>query len=487
MTTPAVATSTYDDPSTVCEVIAKQMPAWTEIEDVLGGTRRLRELAAKYLPQHPGEKLKNYARRVARMRLFPAFKETLDGLTGMVFRSPPKLDPATAKELLQDAEDLDGMGNAFEVFARRLFWNGLARGWHGILVDMPTIANPERTSGLDERDRFVRPYWSMVHGSQVVNADPVTVNGRVRFRQLSVKYELRRRKGRFGEERYCIIREFLVLPNGRVGWITWEKDSDGKWAPTADKGLFTNCTQIPFVPFYSGRFIEPLYAEPGLEDLLHANLSHLRFDTNYETSLDVGMGPILWTRDRGSSEELEVGPFATIDVKGEHGAIGYAEPTGSSWAPAQERLKEYKAEMASLGLAMLMREVRQAETAEAKKMDKGEQNSKLAVSAIGLKDACEEAWRIHAEFRRKPAPSILLDLDFDQLEMPPEEIRIWAEVVASGRLSLQTFWQKLVDGRKLPDDFDPKVELQRLTDEAGALMAPAPDGDDDLDKPGVAA
>lgn len=474
MTTPAIPGQSVD-PSTVCEVSAKQLPAWAEIEDVLGGTRRLRELAATYLPQHPGEKPKNYARRVARMRLFPAFKETIDGLTGMAFRSPPKLEPEAAKDLLLDAEDIDGMGNAFEVFARRLFWNGLARGWHGILVDMPVIADPGRTSGLVERDRFVRPYWSMIQGSQILNADPVTVNGRVRFRQLVVKYDLRRRKGRFGEERYCVIREYQVLSSGQVGWMTWAQDDTKKWITTDDRGLFTNCTQIPFVPFYAGRFLEPLHAEPGLEDLLQANLSHMRFDTNYETSLDLGMGPILWTRDRASTDPLEVGPFATIDVQGVNGAIGYAEPAGASWAAAQERLKEYKAEMASLGLAMLMRETRQAETAEAKRMDKAEQHSKLAVAAIGLKDALEEAWRIHAEFKKKPAPSILLDLDFDQVAMPPEEIRVWSELVAAGRFSLQTFWQKLIEGRKLPEDFNPELELQRLADEAAHLMPPEPE------------
>jgi len=487
MTAPIVAEHD-NDPARVCGIISKQLDVWQEIEDVLGGTRELRKKAKdKYLPQHPGEKDPNYQRRVKRMRLFPAFKETIEGCTGIVFREPPKLDPKTSADLLHDAEDIDGMGNSLEIFGRRLFWQGLAKGWHGILVDMPVIENPERTSGINEKYDGVRPYWSMIHGSQVLNVDAIWFNGRYWFRQLVIRYDLTRRKGRFGEEQYCLIKEWLVMPSGRVAWLTWEQNENKKWVATGHKGLLQNCTRIPFVPFYAGRFLAPLHAEPPLDELLITNLNHMRLDTNFETSLEVGLGPILWTRGRGSTDALVVGPFATIDLTDPNGQVGYAEPTGASWSAAQERLKEYKNEEAAMGLAMLQRETRQAETVEAKRMDKEEQHSKLAVAAIGFKDALEDAWSIHAEFKKKPAPSVLLSIDFERLEMPAEEIRVWSERVSAGQLSLQTFWQMLVEGRKLPEDFKPELELQRLADEAARLMPPEkeppPTGEEDDEDP----
>ena len=138
MTAPA----TTDTPNQKNLVYQAQEHAWEMVDDVLQGTVAVRKKGEVYTPRAQGESMEKYERRLKRSRFYNIYRRTLGGMTGRVFRTPPKLAKDAPKELLEHAENIDGKGTHVSIFARRLFRKGLHHGHAAILIDTP----PDRKS-----------------------------------------------------------------------------------------------------------------------------------------------------------------------------------------------------------------------------------------------------------------------------------------------------------------------------------------------------
>jgi len=132
---------------------------------------------------------------------------------------------------------------------------------------------------------------------------------------------------------------------------------------------------------------------------------------------------------------------------------------------------DLRSDMASLGLAMLAPDKRQAETATAKRIDRTQTDSVLATAARSLQDGIERALMFHAEFLGLDAEeggSITVNREFAETTMDPATLRAYTELVAGGSLSIETLWTIMAEGGQLPDDFDADVERHRITQLLGA-------------------
>jgi hypothetical protein len=138
------------------------------------------------------------------------------------------------------------------------------------------------------------------------------------------------------------------------------------------------------------------------------------------------------------------------------------ESSGSSLQASREELKDIEARMASLGLQMLVRETRAAETAEAKMLDKAESDSALAVIGRGLEAFLNELLKIHADYRNIESATLHINRDYTNREMPPALLREIRGMVADGQLPLEEMWLMLQEGELLKDDFDAELAQERL-------------------------
>jgi hypothetical protein len=102
--------------------------------------------------------------------------------------------------------------------------------------------------------------------------------------------------------------------------------------------------------------------------------------------------------------------------------------------------------MAALGLSMLQNETRAAETAEAKRMDKSEQDSALAVAARGLQDCLERALQFHAQYMGLTDGTIEVNQEFEHLTLDSTQITAYSQLHQAGQISLDTLWAMLEDG-----------------------------------------
>src|SRR5215467_9940170 len=157
-----------DSPAYQCADYMTQLADWQIVNDVLKGTRQLRRIqtgyqspdSTAYLPQEPAESPKAYQNRLRKSVFWNAYKRTIQGLTGMVFRKNPQLAEDVPQRIKLLTEDIDLEGSHFDTFSKEVFKAALNDGHTFILVDMPqsvTSRNPAATLA-DERQAGLRPY-----------------------------------------------------------------------------------------------------------------------------------------------------------------------------------------------------------------------------------------------------------------------------------------------------------------------------------------
>lgn len=497
-TTKQEDTSDANQPSFHHAVYRRNLPGWNLINDLLGGTRKMREKAATYLPQAEKEPAGAYKVRVARTELFNGFLQTVEGLTGIMLRKPPQLGKDTDKVLLEDAEDIDLQGTHFEVFARQIGQDGLAKGYAGIFVDMADA--PPVVSKKDEEVMGLRPYWVHVRAEDVINWRVERIGGRLEFTLLVIRDSVVKPAGEFGQQMVTRYRVYQLevtkaddgrVESRRVTWSLWDKGEQDSVAVKVKTGVLLTANgapiaRIPFSPYYAALPVGPLTVPIPLEDLAHTTVAHYQVRADRRYSLHLSDVPILALigGNLQEGEEFYVGPNATAKIP-MGGDLKWVAPT----APLEQtriELQDLIQEMASFGLAYLSRETRAAETAEAKRMDKEQSSSKLVVAGRGLQDALEGAWAFHAEYRGVDTEvEVQMDLDPERLSMDPATMTAYDAMVMGGRLSLRRFWQILQLNRMLPDDFDEEEELKAIAEETLILSGAAAE-EDDTGEPGKA-
>jgi hypothetical protein len=232
--------------------------------------------------------------------------------------------------------------------------------------------------------------------------------------------------------------------------------------------------RLPVVTDYAGRtaFME---SDPPLLDLALWNVRHYQVDSDRAQSLSVANKPIFVTTgvNKDDISVFVVGAALGLALPPE-GKAEYVETLGRALGESRSELQDIEQRMAALGLSMLVRQTRSAETAEAKRIDKSEQDSELAASARGTKDAAEEALMLHAMWMGLPTGGSLdVNMDFSIEALDPQMLAVLAKMAADFQLPLETLWDIMSRHGTLPDSFDPEVALAALAEQGEAELQAA--------------
>jgi hypothetical protein len=447
----------------------------TLCRDLTGGTRSVRGKEEAYLPKHPAEDAASYGTRLQESIFFNAFARTIKGLAGMVFRTDLQADEDVPDPITDLFENIDNRGSHFDVFARSIFEDALEVGHSIILVDFPKVENAQALTMADEQQMQLRPFWVHVRKEQVLSWRWTQTNGSLILTQVVIEEVVRDPDGRFGEKERTQYRVLTLEPGGV--FVEVLAINDKKVVVTLEpKTLVSNVDAIPMVVVYGSRKTGELLSDPPLLDLAYTNITHYQVQSNHLYSLKLGSVPILVALGVSNEESIEVGPNVMVKLPDTNQDLKYVEHSGPALDATRQQLQDLKGELAVLGLSMLMSEKRAAETAEAKRIDKAEQDSALAVAARSLQDGLEMALAFTAQFMKlETGGSITVPRDFAELVLSPEEMNAYSLMVEKGQLSLDTLWQVMQDNGRLPDNFDPEVEEQAVADEAMRFMPPEPE------------
>ena len=458
-----------DSPFTRTRAVLDMMKGWEIMKAVTEGTDYLRTNSESFLPLEPREDYDAYLARVNRAVFSPFTQRLIRAATGLVLRKPITLtgDPYWTEMFKMD---VDGRKSDLDEYARRLLMCSLTYGQSHILVDYPAPSGA--VSLAEERQQNRRPYW--------IEVDPNNLYG----------WRLDR-ESNYGNLIQVRIGEKAVLPDGQFGEKVFDQVrviepgsyrvfrkkeqieemydvSDGSSAGSfeagsADKdykqvefGSFS-LGEIPLVTIYSGK-TDNLTSKPPLLDIAYLNLAHFQRQADLIHSLHVASQPMLVMEgydDQTKDLAISVN-YAMATQPGNK--IYYVEPASSAFDAQSAEIKELQMQMATLGISTLSQQKFVAESADARRLDRVDTNSMLAMVSMELEQKLQKAFNLSAEYVGIEPPEVKISRDFDIERLIGQDITALTSLFDQQVIDREEFRDILVQGEVLPSANEAKSE-----------------------------
>ncbi len=464
----------------------EQLPDVTLIREVAGGTKTMRKQGKKYLPQHPMETSEKYKARLNQAVAFNAVRKTVEGLSGMIFRRDPSPSDDMPNQLREHLKNVNQRGDKLAVFLHAVADDALTDGHAWIHIESPPTEGLRNAAEAEAQG--VRPYWIRIKKRRAINWRSVIRAGKPVLTLFVYREGSTAPSGGFGEEqleRIRVLREGTLDPvtkeRGPVTGELWELreeestpsgTKEKRWVRIDEYTIGVSTVPVVFVPSEETGEFE---SRPPLLDLAYEQIEHYRVRSDRQKSMTFASLAVPYVFGRAVTDEegtgkVTWGPDGMLLLNDPEASAGILESQGFGLAATKEELVAIKENMASLGVKMLVRAsgVNPA-TATSDLLNKSEGDASLAQFAVALEDATNQALNIHAEYEDridKPG-SVRLNRDFYRQLLTPQDVQVLGEQVASGRLSLDTMWARMVRGDWFNEDFDPEEERARI-DKDGA-------------------
>jgi len=469
----AITASSYlggsDSPFTRTRAVVDMMKGWEIMKAVTEGTEYLRENSEAFLPLEPREDYDAYLARVNRAVFSPFTQRLIRAATGLVLRKPITLigDPYWTEMFKMD---VDGCKSDLDEYARRLLMCSLTYGQSHILVDYPAPGGA--VSLAEERQQNRRPYW--------IEVDPTNIYGwrldresnygnliQVRLAEKAVLPD-----GEFGEKIYDQVRviepgRYRVFRKRETVEDLYEDDGGGyagsmsspegaKDYELAESGEFS-LGEVPLVSIYSGK-VENLVSKPPLLDIAYLNLAHFQRQADLIHSLHVASQPMLVMEGYDDqTKDLAVSVnYAMATQPGNK--IYYVEPASSAFDAQSAEIKELQMQMATLGISTLSQQKFVAESADARRLDRVDTNSMLAMVSMELEQKLQKAFNLSAEYVGIEPPEVKISRDFDIERLIGQDITALTSLFDQQVIDREEFRDILVQGEVLPNANEVKPE-----------------------------
>jgi hypothetical protein len=409
---------------------------WPLIAALLGGTSAMRK-EPSLLPKWPNEDQASYAARLSVATLFPAFKRTIEVLSGKPFSKPLTIGDDVPTRLKTWSEDIDLQGRNLHSFAASVCEEALAYGLCGILVDYPR-ADGLRTAA-DEAAAGVRPYFVHIRPQNILGGKSKRANGAEVLTQLRLLECVCEDEGKFGEVE---IEQVRVLYPG--SWQVWRKSA----APTAkeewalhEEGV-TTLQKIPFVPVYGNRsgFMR---AMPPLLEMAHMNVKHWQSQSDQDTIMHMARVPILAVIGVDpESFSLTVGASTAVKIP-LGGDMKFVEHTGESIEAGRKSLLDLEDQMRQAGAELLV--IKPGNTTEVQTLADNEQGMCALQRITGdLEDAIDAALQFMAEWIGEPQGGhVTIYKDFGAATLQEASAELLHKMSQSGRLSKESLFEEI--------------------------------------------
>ena len=458
-----------DSPFTRTRAVLDMMKGWEIMKAVTEGTEYLRENSEAFLPLEPREDYTAYMARVNRAVFSPFTQRLIRAATGLVLRKPITLtgDPYWTEMFKMD---VDGCGSDLDEYARRVLMCSLTYGQSHILVDYPAPSGA--VSLAEERQQNRRPYW--------IEVDPNNLYGWRLDRESNygnlIQVRLAERAvlpdGDFGEQvfeqirviepgKYRVFRKadqidemYDVNDNSYAG--EFDAQTTGEEYTEVESGEFS-LGEIPLVTIYSGK-TENLVSKPPLLDIAYLNLAHFQRQADLIHSLHVASQPMLVMEgydDQTKDLAISVN-YAMATQPGNK--VYYVEPASSAFDAQSAEIKELQMQMATLGISTLSQQKFVAESADARRLDRVDTNSMLAMVSMELEQKLQKAFNFSAQYVGIEPPEVKISRDFDIERLIGQDITALTSLFDQQVIDREEFRDILVQGEVLPSANEVKSE-----------------------------
>lgn len=435
---------------------------WPMLEALIAGTAEMRKASTAFLPQWPAETPEAYRARLSVATLFPAYRRTVNVMSGKPFSKTVTLDaPARIAEW---AEDIDLQGVSLHSFAAEMFQEVIGFGLAGILVEYPR-AEPAAGRTVAQVERAgLRPYWVRVRHDQILGWKAGLVAGRMQLTQLRLLESFEEPEGPYG---VAVKPQVRVLEPG--GWEVWrEAGKSGEWV-LADSGT-TTLAEVPFVPLYGHR-VAYMQGKAPLLDLAYLNVKHWQSQSDQDTIIHVARVPILTARDVGEEFELKVGASAAVNLgSGENAELKYVEHTGGAIEAGETSLLKLRDQMIETGAELLVRRQSGQVSATEAGNDAEANKSDLQRIAENFEDALDQALWLTAKYvGMDDGGTVELFDDYGAATLSDASAQLISALQQGGVISKETTISELKRRGVLAETVDASEEADKVSSEGPAL------------------
>jgi hypothetical protein len=458
-----------DSPFTRTRAVIDMIKGWEIMKAVTEGTEYLRENSEAFLPLEPREDYDAYLARVNRAVFSPFTQRLIRAATGLVLRKPIALigDPYWTEMFKMD---VDGCGSDLDEYARRLLMCSLTYGQSHILVDYPAPSGA--LSLAEERQQNRRPYWIEIDPNNIYGWRLDRESNYGNLVQVRIAEKAVLPDGEFGEKIYDQMRviepgRYRVFRKRETVEDLYEDDGGGyagdmsspagaKDYELAESGSFS-LGEIPLVTVYSGK-VENLVSKPPLLDIAYLNLAHFQRQADLIHSLHVASQPMLVMEgydDQTKDLAISVN-YAMATQPGNK--VYYVEPASSAFDAQSAEIKELQMQMATLGISTLSQQKFVAESADARRLDRVDTNSMLAMVSMELEQKLQKAFNLSAEYVGIEPPEVKISRDFDIERLIGQDITALTSLFDQQVIDREEFRDILVQGEVLPSANEAKSE-----------------------------
>lgn len=476
---------------------------WDLIQDLLGGTLRMRDAGEKWLPKEPREEQNAYLARLNRSVLTNKLNKSVKRIVAKPFAQPVSILPEEVRiprPLDMIEEETDNSGNNLTQFTKLVFEDAVKWGLTHILVDSPRLA--EGLTLAQEIERGIHPYFVHISAPNLI-AWKFRKNERGEEELTQIRYRSSRveetQEGGFGEIERELISVWNAPPaeqEARPGdeeyvpgtFQIWRKElSEKRFSATSqhqqaesweliEEGFHTY-PGVPLVTYYTNRvgFME---AEPPMEDLAWLNLAHWQSSSDQRNLLRfsrVGM----WFAAGFSEEEIStgfsIGPNNIIASTNPDAKLAVVEHSGSAIATGEQDLRNLETEMDVMGLRPFIEQSSQ-ETATGRAINEAGTTSEIQSWIRGLEKSLKIAYKVAGRWLNPSRPVELPEEfrvnifnEFSVSIRHSDDLRVLLESCKSGKLPVEDYWSELKRRGVLSESFDMEEAAERLLETARAM------------------
>lgn len=469
---------------------------WDRCRAVVSGQDAVHLAAQKYLPKLAGQTPVEYSAYVLRASFYNATWRTIAGLSGMMFRKPPKVEvPSAVKEMLLN---IDGAGQPLSLFALDTAENALTVGRVGILVDYP-----EAPEGITQADAILlnlRPSMKLYRAENIINWTMDVVNNisvpvmivlkecaLAAIDEFSSKEEDRWRvldllpiTNALDKSEQMVYRQRLFKKKGNQNISTQAVEFEQVGSDIYPKIANKFWEEIPFVMVgVDDTSFE--VDDPPLIDLVDTNLSHYRVTADYEHGCHFTGAPTLLLTGfsekkdaAGNSLAVYVGGETAIVTDNDAANGKYIEFTGQGMGALEKNLDKKEKHMAVLGARMLEEQKRGVESAETVGIHRVGEQSMLSSVSISISLGITKALKWFTEWAGADSSDVLFEInrDFYPPGMTPQMLTalIGGWQAGTPGLSDQGIFTILKDAELVDEDVTLDEEQARIQERQLQLM-----------------
>lgn len=433
-----------DDPSVLSSAVLSMVPQWEPIDICMGGTRALRANAESVIPREPREERESYERRIFHATMPPFLQRLASQAAGVILRKGIQIE---GDEYWEDwAKDVTGDGTTLNEYARRQLMTALLYGHSSSIVDYNN--NGTARTLAEERQQGAKPYLVPVAPQQVLGWRTSNDSSSSDLRQVRIKERIVTSRGSYGEE---LVDQIRVMEPGRYELWRAPVGSHGptpSW--TLEESGTTSLSRIPLVTVYSNR-LGNLLSAPPLLDVAYLVIAYAQRFCDYHHALHVSANPMLVLRgfDPDSEAPLGISVNTALCLPPDGGAE-FVEPTSEAFDSQLKCLKELEDQISRLGVNTLTSQNLTNAAAEARRMDRLDSDSIMAVISGDLERAIAQIFDLASEYVGIEPPTVTIPRDYDNRLVTGNDITAYLQLYMQRAISQETLLKILQDGEILP-------------------------------------